>query len=388
MQQFKGHSYFVATCKSLLDKDVLTQDALLQATDFQISRLTSIMAMRFRCWRPKDPAVQRRVIWEYLTEGHVYPMGTVASRIHRTEPIKNPPWIGPHPSGERPVPSVDSVDIQPRPVIFTGSAYEKAMSPWWETVCVVACIEVASRDRDRIALPFQRHIRTVALLDIFRTDGRPIYGVNVYFGEFPGASRIAMQTVLRRICRDSLPYSIPKDISNIMDVIPSAPELVRVNAECSASRVVLVVREARMRTLEELVDSVKIRTVFEARYVPDAADVACTTYKIPTVCQLGFSRIRYPVRGSACRHDSFSDLETFLEFQKQAGLFMCPICDGPLPMEQIEMCDPFYRALIAYPDAAFLAWDGTSFRPALADTSRKHSDRPAAPAAAMVIEID
>lgn len=382
MQVFRGHPYFIYECKRILGKEALTKEVIEQASPDVIQRLAFLMANRFRCWKPMSRDLQSFVVWEYLVRGIVYPKGTRAAGLRYTAHVYNPPWIGPRPTGfQSDAPSAAPANTPPKHIMFSGSVYEKAASPWWVTDRIVACYELARRDS--IMCTFERPHGSKALLDLFEVDGKPIHGLEVKFGSGQRAASSFVKRIPAHYRPERLPYSIPADISNLVEVLTSERGPISVDVSYPA-RFVLVIREARECTLAELVDRVTVRTAFEVRYAPDASDVSCTGYKIPTACPLAFSRIRYPVRGSACRHDSFFDLEAYLGFQKQAGLFLCPICSHSLPLEQLEMCDPFYRALISSPDADFLAWSGQCFEPVTADTSRKS----VRPVAETVIELD
>jgi hypothetical protein len=391
MQTPKGHPYFIEMCKPILGSAGVTKEGIDGLSHHDLQRMTFLMAKHFRCWRPVDPTMQRRVLFECLINNRVYPMGTLAKRIDRTAFIENPAWGGARPPGVPAIPSARPVRPQPRSVVFTGSAYEKAVSPWWETVHIVTCTEMASGDE--IVLPVERKEGAAYMVDIFEPGGRPIHGHPLAFWVSGKRIQAQVRRIPWRLHEKDIPYSIPVDISAAVDDLAGTTDPVRVDVSGCTSRFVLVVRETRERTIEEIMDAVQIRTVYEARYTSRASDIACTDYKIPTKCPLSFARIRYPSRGSACCHDSFFDLRTFLEFQKQSGLFLCPLCEQPLPVQHLEMCDPFYRALLVSPDADFFVWAGSKFEPVVADTSRKRVEGPAAAPPAKrpnppIIEID
>lgn len=376
MQAPKGHPYFIELCRPLFGSAGVSKQGIDELPHYELQKMTFWMSKHFRCWRPTQPDMQRRALFECLMNNRVYPMGTVLKRVDRTVLIENPAWSGARPPGVPALPSVVPVRPPPRSVVFAGSIYEKALSPWWTTVHVVVCTEMASGNE--IILPLERKDGIVHMLDIFEPNGQPVRGRVVTFLGSGQRTQVVMRRIPWRVREKGIPYSIPTDISAVVDALAEKAGAACVDVSDHNSRFVLVIRETHERTIQEMVDAVRIRTVFEVRYKPDASDIACTAYKIPTKCQLSFARIQYPARGSVCFHDAFFDLKTFLEFQKQTGLFLCPLCERPLPVHQLEMCDPFYRALRALPDADFLAWNGTRFEPALADMSRKRVEKPTA----------
>jgi len=54
-------------------------------------------------------------------------------------------------------------------------------------------------------------------------------------------------------------------------------------------------------------------------------------------CPLSLERYEFPARGKNCAHLACFNLETFLMFSQQSGVWQCPVCSKPLPWEDLEV---------------------------------------------------
>jgi hypothetical protein len=54
-------------------------------------------------------------------------------------------------------------------------------------------------------------------------------------------------------------------------------------------------------------------------------------------CPLSLERYEFPARGKHCAHLPCFNLETFLMFSQQSGVWQCPVCYKPLPWEDLEV---------------------------------------------------
>lgn len=72
---------------------------------------------------------------------------------------------------------------------------------------------------------------------------------------------------------------------------------------------------------------------------PDDDDDECEEVDalVSLKCPLSLERYEYPARGRHCGHLPCFNLETYLMFSQQSGVWQCPVCYKGLPVEEIEI---------------------------------------------------
>lgn len=390
--ELKGAPEFVDFCKAVLAKDSLTEDAIQRAHGDDTRKMVLHLVKNLGCWCPVRPELQRRVLWTYLKDGLVYPKGTTPRNVDRVIPVQGGGWrrtaVYVRPAPEKIAPP------KAMQVAFTGSIWERRLSGLWKTKFVVKALATSKSSFMVDARIPEPYIVDGAwapgiflCMDAFLMDGTPLVRCPWLMVDGRALESSNPKTPARM-------YEKTCPVSTTSIFKPFPPDTLTTSVHWSIrfpsskdQQTVSVLRLVRKATVQEIVESVVIRTDFHSRVGEDHAGVVCTAQKIPTLCPIGFKRIRYPARGRSCLHDSFFDLETFVAYSAQSSLFICPLCDTWAFPADLEMCDPFYRSLVNYPEAEYMVLDGQKFVPAPEEKSPVAA-RAATPKRPCLIEID
>jgi E3 SUMO-protein ligase PIAS1 len=114
----------------------------------------------------------------------------------------------------------------------------------------------------------------------------------------------------------------------------------------------LAVVIAKRITIDELSDTVKGRRVIskeqvllEMRSKAQDDDIVAGPTTMSLKDSVSYTRISVPCRGLQCRHYTCFDLSSYLEMQKQAPLWTCPVCDKKTLFDQIAV-DKYFEEIL------------------------------------------
>lgn len=62
-------------------------------------------------------------------------------------------------------------------------------------------------------------------------------------------------------------------------------------------------------------------------------------------CPLSHSLIKVPVRGINCNHTDVFDLQSYVDSSLNTSLWECPICEKPLPFDELSVDDDAYKEM-------------------------------------------
>lgn len=66
-------------------------------------------------------------------------------------------------------------------------------------------------------------------------------------------------------------------------------------------------------------------------------DIQATSQVMSLKCPLSYMRLSLPCRGMGCSHIRCFDCTSYLQLQEQGPQWVCPICNGPAPFEQLAV---------------------------------------------------
>ena len=79
-------------------------------------------------------------------------------------------------------------------------------------------------------------------------------------------------------------------------------------------------------------------------------EVVCAATRVSLKDPLLLCRIKTPVRGANCLHLQCIDLESFLTYSHQSGVWQCPICLQPLKSNDLVIDDKMKQILSKTPE--------------------------------------
>jgi len=104
-----------------------------------------------------------------------------------------------------------------------------------------------------------------------------------------------------------------------------------------------VVQLIREQTTEAIIQTIHHTNEFKR---PDlSADVQETKVLVSLRCPLGYSKIQHPCKGSNCDHLQCFDATYFLPFCHQQRVWQCPVCNKPLPFDEL-FYDEYFADII------------------------------------------
>ncbi|CDO94482.1 unnamed protein product [Kluyveromyces dobzhanskii CBS 2104] len=68
-------------------------------------------------------------------------------------------------------------------------------------------------------------------------------------------------------------------------------------------------------------------------------DLITTSTVMSLQCPISYSRMKYPVKSIHCRHLQCFDAQWFIESQRQIPTWQCPVCQKPINVEDLAICD-------------------------------------------------
>ena len=66
-------------------------------------------------------------------------------------------------------------------------------------------------------------------------------------------------------------------------------------------------------------------------------DVVAVSQVLSLKCPLSYMRLEVPCRGTQCSHIQSFDATSYLQLQEQGPQWVCPICNKPVPFEQLAV---------------------------------------------------
>ena len=66
-------------------------------------------------------------------------------------------------------------------------------------------------------------------------------------------------------------------------------------------------------------------------------DVVAVSSVLSLKCPLSYMRLETPCRGTQCSHIQCFDATSYLQLQEQGPQWFCPICNKPVPFEQLAV---------------------------------------------------
>lgn len=150
----------------------------------------------------------------------------------------------------------------------------------------------------------------------------------------PGSTRPADIT-------DSLRFK-PVSYSNTIELTYALTQKVKFYLTlvvCKMIPVETLVRQINQKIRKDLVIS-------EITKKASDPDVITTAQKLSLKCPISYMRLQIPCRGVKCNHIQCFDATSYLQLQEQGPQWICPICNGSAPFEQLAI-DEYARDILS-----------------------------------------
>ncbi|KAJ5180361.1 hypothetical protein N7492_003571 [Penicillium capsulatum] len=136
----------------------------------------------------------------------------------------------------------------------------------------------------------------------------------------------------------------PADITNYMRKKTNYTNNIMVTWALTQKKFFVLVQLVMQHPVEELVAQLKTRKIISKEQVlremknrAEDTDIVATSSIMSLKCPLSTLRIQVPCRSVVCTHNQCFDASSFLELQKQAPTWICPICSKSTSFESLQV---------------------------------------------------
>ncbi|KAJ5166510.1 uncharacterized protein N7482_005291 [Penicillium canariense] len=136
----------------------------------------------------------------------------------------------------------------------------------------------------------------------------------------------------------------PADVTNYIRKKPNYPNNIVMTYALTSKKFFVLVNLVRQHPVDELVTQLKSRKIISKEQViremknrADDSDIVATSSIMSLKCPLSTLRIQVPCRSVVCTHNQCFDASSFLELQKQAPTWTCPVCSKSTSFESLQV---------------------------------------------------
>ncbi|KAJ5825509.1 hypothetical protein N7474_002647 [Penicillium riverlandense] len=168
----------------------------------------------------------------------------------------------------------------------------------------------------------------------------------------------------------------PADVTNYIRKKPGYPNNIVMTYALTQKKFFVLANLVKQHPVEDLVAQLKSRKIISKEQViremknrAEDADIVTTSTVMSLKCPLSTLRIQVPCRSVVCTHNQCFDASSFLELQKQAPTWTCPVCSKSTSFESLQMdqyVDDILRStstdveqVVVEPDGVWSAPDDT-----------------------------
>ncbi|KAJ5491593.1 hypothetical protein N7539_003160 [Penicillium diatomitis] len=136
----------------------------------------------------------------------------------------------------------------------------------------------------------------------------------------------------------------PADVTSHLRKKANYPNNVVMTYALTNKKFFVVANLVRQHPVDELVVELKSRKIIPKEQViremknrADDSDIVATSSIMSLKCPLSTLRIQVPCRSIVCTHNQCFDAASFLELQKQAPTWTCPVCSKSTSFESLQV---------------------------------------------------
>ncbi|KAJ5099133.1 hypothetical protein N7532_006134 [Penicillium argentinense] len=136
----------------------------------------------------------------------------------------------------------------------------------------------------------------------------------------------------------------PADVTNYIRKKPNYTNNIVMTYALTQKKFFVLVNLVRQHPVEELVGQLQTRKLISKEQViremenrAQDSDIVATSSVMSLKCPLSTLRIQVPCRSIICTHNQCFDASSFLELQKQAPTWTCPVCSKSTSFESLQV---------------------------------------------------
>ncbi|KAJ5246939.1 transcriptional regulator family: Zinc finger MIZ-type [Penicillium chermesinum] len=136
----------------------------------------------------------------------------------------------------------------------------------------------------------------------------------------------------------------PADVTDYLRKKPNYPNKVVMTYALTQKKFFVLANLVRRHPVEELVAQLTSRRLISKEQViremknrAEDSDIVATSSIMSLKCPLSTLRIKVPCRSVVCTHNQCFDASSFLELQKQAPTWTCPVCSKATSFESLQV---------------------------------------------------
>ncbi|KAJ5884132.1 uncharacterized protein N7473_011018 [Penicillium subrubescens] len=169
----------------------------------------------------------------------------------------------------------------------------------------------------------------------------------------------------------------PADVTPHIRKKANYPNTIVMTYALTTKKFFVIANLVRQHPVDELVAQLKSRKIISKEQViremknrAEDTDIVATSSIMSLKCPLSTLRIQVPCRSVVCTHNQCFDASSFLELQKQAPTWTCPVCSKSTSFESLQVdqyVDDILGSTSTEVDSVVVEPDGTWSAPSDAD---------------------
>lgn len=179
----------------------------------------------------------------------------------------------------------------------------------------------------------------------------------------------------------------PADVTNYIRKKPNYTNNIVMTYALTQKKFFALVNLVQLHPVEELVSQLQTRKLISKEQViremknrAQDSDIVATSSVMSLKCPLSTLRIQVPCRSIVCTHNQCFDASSFLELQKQAPTWTCPVCSKSTSFESLQVdqyVDEILRSTSSEVDQVVVEPSGDWSNPSDADLVKPGGVTPA-----------
>ncbi|KAJ5972660.1 transcriptional regulator family: Zinc finger MIZ-type [Penicillium vulpinum] len=172
----------------------------------------------------------------------------------------------------------------------------------------------------------------------------------------------------------------PADVTNWIRKKPNYPNNIVMTYALTQKKFFALANLVKQHPTEDLVSQLKTRKLISKEQVlremqnrANDSDIVATSSVMSLKCPLSTLRIQVPCRSIICTHNQCFDASSFLELQKQAPTWTCPVCSKSTSFESLQVdqyVDDILQSTSPDIDQVTVEPDGVWSRPTDSDAAK------------------
>ncbi|KAJ5753835.1 uncharacterized protein N7511_007988 [Penicillium nucicola] len=189
----------------------------------------------------------------------------------------------------------------------------------------------------------------------------------------------------------------PADVTNYIRKKPDYPNNIVMTYALTQKKFFALANLVKQHPIEDLVSELRTRKLISKEQViremknrAHDSDIVATSSVMSLKCPLSTLRIQVPCRSIICTHNQCFDASSFLELQKQAPTWTCPVCSKATSFESLQVdqyVDDILQTTSSNIDQVTVEPDGAWSGPSDSDTGNLGGMTPASDDDDDLIEI-